>query len=69
MITPKQVEKLFSKPSKEAEELERLYRDLAIQIAKRTRPNDLSKEALILLRESFDKLKASIALSSEDEPY
>ena len=69
MITPKQVEKLFSEPSKDMEEFRQLYRALAVEITKKTRPNDLSREALILLKESLDKLQASIALNSEADPY
>lgn len=69
MITPKQVEKLFSKPTKDMEEFQELYRVLALTISKKTRPNDLSREALILLKESLDKLQASIAMDSEESPY
>lgn len=69
MISTKQVKKLFSKPTKDMEEFQELYLALALEISKKTRPNDLSREALILLKESMDKLQASIALDSEEEPY
>ena len=69
MMSPKQVERLFSEPSKEAKELDALYKQLALEVARKTRPNDLSREAILLLRESLDKIKAAIAMNSEDGPY
>ena len=69
MITKKNIENLFSDyKGKDVEELEKLYLSLALEVHKKTKPNDLTREAILALRESLDLVKASLAMES-DQTY
>lgn len=65
MITQKNVEQLFSETTKEGKELEEKYRELALAVSNQTTPNDLTREALLLLRQSLDRVKASLAMEND----